>query len=36
MIFIKIMIKFDDMIADMLINKKFNPLVTELLSETEN
>ena len=26
----KILIVFDDMIADMVINKKFNPLVTEL------
>ena len=25
----KILIVFDDMIADMLINKKLNPLVTE-------
>ena len=27
----KILIVFDDMIADMVINKKLNPLVTELL-----
>ena len=26
----KILIVFDDMIADMLTNKKFNPVVTEL------
>ena len=26
----KILIVFDDMIADMLINKKLNPIVTEL------
>ena len=26
----KILIDFDDMIADMLINKKLNPIVTEL------
>ena len=26
----KILIAFDDMIADMLINKKLNPIVTEL------
>ena len=26
----KILILFDDMIADMIINKKFNPVVTEL------
>ena len=26
----KILIAFDDMIADMIINKKFNPIVTEL------
>ena len=25
----KILIKFDDMIADMLSNKKLNPIVTE-------
>ena len=27
----KILTVFDDMIADMLINKKLNPIVTELL-----
>ena len=27
----KIIIAFDDMIADMLIDKKSNPLITELL-----
>ena len=27
----KILIAFDDMIADMLIDKKSNPLITELL-----
>ena len=27
----KTLIAFDDMIADMLINKKRNPMVTELL-----
>ena len=26
----KILIVFDDMIADMIINKKFNPVVTKL------
>ena len=26
----KILIVFDDMIADMLSNKKFNPIITEL------
>ena len=26
----KILIVFDDMIADMIINKKLNPIVTEL------
>ena len=26
----KILISFDDMIADMLINEKLNPIVTEL------
>ena len=26
----KILIVFDDMVADMLINKKLNPIVTEL------
>ena len=28
----KILIVFDDMIADMLNNKKLNPIVTELLT----
>ena len=32
----KILIVFDDMIADMLSNKKLNPTVTELLLEQEN
>ena len=32
----KILILFDDMIADMLSNKKLNPTVTELLLEQEN
>ena len=32
----KILIVFDDMIADMLGNKKLNPTVTELLLEQEN
>ena len=27
---------FDDMIADMINNKKLNPVVTELLLEVEN
>ena len=27
----KVIIVFDDMIADMIINKKLNPIVTELL-----
>ena len=31
----KILIVFDDMIADMLSNKKLNPTVTELLLEQE-
>ena len=26
----KVLIVFDDMIADMIINKKLNPIVTEL------
>ena len=30
MIFLKILILFDDMIFDMLNNKKHNPVVTEL------
>ena len=32
----KILIVFDDMIADMLSNKKLNPIVTELFIEKEN
>ena len=32
----KILIAFDDMIVDMLRNKKLNPVVTELLTEVEN
>ena len=32
----KILIVFDDVIADMLSNKKLNPTVTELLLEQEN
>ena len=32
----KILIVFDDMIADMLRNKKINPIVTEYLLEEEN
>ena len=32
----KILIVFDDMIADMLSNKKFHPTVTKYLSEAEN
>ena len=32
----KKLIVFDDMIADMLRNKKRNPIVTELLLEEEN
>ena len=32
----KILIVFDDMIADMLSNKKLNPTVTEILFEEEN
>ena len=32
----KILIVIDDMIADMLSNKKLNPTVTELLLEQEN
>ena len=27
---------FDDMVADMLSNKKLNPIVTELFLEEEN
>ena len=32
----KILIVFDDMIANMLSNKKFHPIVTKYLSEAEN
>ena len=32
----KILIVFDDMIADMLSNKKRNPMVTELLNRGRN
>ena len=32
----KILIVFDDVIADMVSNKKLNPTVTELLLEQEN
>ena len=32
----KILIVFDDMIVDMLSNKKLNPTVTELFSREEN
>ena len=32
----KVLIVFDDMIADMIINKKLNPVVTELFIEVEN
>ena len=32
---LKMLVVFDDMIADMLCNKKLNPIVTEL-SEVEN
>ena len=32
----KILIGFDDMIADMLSNKKLNPIVTELFIEGKN
>ena len=32
----KILIVFDDMIADVINNKKLNSIVTELLSEAEN
>ena len=30
----KILIVFDDMIADMIINKKINPIVTELFDRS--
>ena len=32
----KILIVFYDMIADMISNKKLNPIVTELFVEVEN
>ena len=32
----KILIAFDDMIADMINNNKLNPIVTNCLSEVEN
>ena len=32
----KILTVFDDMIADMINNKKLNPVVTELFKEVEN
>ena len=32
----KILIMFDDMIADMLSNKKLDRIVTELITEEEN
>ena len=32
----KLLIVFHDMIADMLSNKKLNPIVTELFLEKEN
>ena len=32
----KILIVFDDMITDMLSNKKLNPIVTEILLEEES
>ena len=32
----KILILFDDMIADMLSNKKLNPIVTELFIRGRN
>ena len=32
----KILMVFDDMIADMHSNKKLNPVVTELFIEVEN
>ena len=32
----KVLIVFDDMIADMLNNKKFNPIVTELFIRGRN
>ena len=32
----KIIIVFDDMITDMISNKRLNPIVTELLLNVEN
>ena len=32
----KILIVFDDIMADMLSNKKLNPIVTDYLLEVEN
>ena len=32
----KVLIIFDDMIADMISNNKLNPIVTELFLELEN
>ena len=32
----QVLIVFDDMIADMLCNKKFNPILTELFIRTKN
>ena len=32
----KVLTVFDDMIADMINNKKLNPVVTELFIEAEN
>ena len=32
----KVLIVFDDMIADMINNKKLNLIVTELFTEAEN
>ena len=32
----KILIVFDDIIADMFGNKKFNPIVTELIIQEES
>ena len=32
----KILLVFDDMIADMINNKELNPVVTELFLEVEN
>ena len=33
---LKTLIVFDDMISDMLSDKKINPIVTEYLSEVES